>query len=90
MNISIPNAIQNIYNISENSETRQRIYKWTICKAVYGTWVISSIEKGVHKITQNANSNLKWKWVSLEHESIGLEGFVAGATIEFSERSKLI
>jgi hypothetical protein len=33
---------------------------------------------------------LKWKWVSLEHESIGLEGFVAGATIEFSERSKLI
>lgn len=84
------NRIQNINTISETNETRQREYKWEVCKADNGSWSLTSIEKGVHKKTQNTDPNLRWKWVSLEHQSIGREGFVFGADIEFSERSKLI
>jgi hypothetical protein len=90
LKFSVVNQIQNITTISETNETRQREYKWEICKAENGTWSLTSIEKGVHKKTQNTDPNLRWKWVSLEHQSIGLEGFVFGADIEFSERSKLI
>lgn len=90
LNFSVVNRIQNITTISETNETRQREYKWEICKANNGTWSLTSIEKGVHEKTQNTDPNLRWKWVSLEHQSIGREGFVFGADIEFSERSKLI
>jgi hypothetical protein len=90
LKFTVVNRIQNINTISETNETRQREYKWEICKAENGTWSLTSIEKGVHKKTQNTDPNLRWKWVSLEHQSIGREGFVFGADIEFSERSKLI
>ena len=90
LKFTVVNRIQNINTISETNETRQREYKWEVCKADNGSWSLTSIEKGVHEKTQNTDPNLRWKWVSLEHQSIGREGFVLGADIEFSERSKLI
>lgn len=67
---------------SENAEKRTKVYRWACVNNP--TYSIISVETGVHKKVSNSNPSLQWKWESLIHSGLAMDGFVVGGTLNYS------
>nr|WP_315163053.1 hypothetical protein [uncultured Flavobacterium sp.] len=68
--------------LPQTSNSRIKNYRWTIFKGP-GYKIISS-DSGLQKKISTNVSSLQWEWNNLTHNSIDLEGFVAGGNITFN------
>lgn len=89
--VCIQSAIEDTHNISESADllsvtddetttlTRKRSYHWKICQG--NGWYIKSHEQGTHQYSYADNG---WKWLTLTHSSVSVEGTWIGGTISCS------
>lgn len=64
--------------LEETETTRKKSYVW---RAIDGlTQDINSYETGTHTKVGN-----EWQWSSLDHNSLGFEGYVAGGSMEYNK-----
>jgi hypothetical protein len=89
--VCLESAIADTHGVSEAADllsvtndetttvTRKRSYHWRICEG--NGWYIKSHEQGTHQYSYVDNG---WKWLTLTHSSVSVEGTWIGGTISCS------